>query len=126
MFWTNPFFYDMQAALFVAPAPLILVGGAGSGKTALLLEKLKTIPGDVLYITHSAYLAEHARELYYAHDFVREGQEAAFLSYRDCLETWRIPEGREASWRDLARGLRVSDKSASDPLIAKVISWWRR
>ena len=95
-------FDDTQAALFVAPAPLILVGGAGSGKTALLLEKLKTIPGDVLYITHSAYLAEHARELYYAHDFVREGQEAAFLSYRDYLETWRIPEGREASWRDFS------------------------
>ncbi|AWP24753.1 hypothetical protein C4901_16695 [Acidiferrobacter sp. SPIII_3] len=95
-------FDDTQAALFVTPAPLILVGGAGSGKTALLLEKLKTIPGDVLYITHSAYLAEHARELYYAHDFVREGQEAAFLSYRDYLETWRIPEGREASWRDFS------------------------
>ena len=95
-------FDDTQAALYVAPAPLILVGGAGSGKTALLLEKLKTIPGDVLYITHSAYLAEHAKELFYAHDFVREDQEVAFLSYREYLETWRIPEGREAQWRDFA------------------------
>ncbi|WP_409409131.1 hypothetical protein AAE485_13825 [Acidithiobacillus ferriphilus] len=95
-------FDDTQAALYMAPAPLILVGGAGSGKTALLLEKLKTIPGDVLYITHSAYLAEHAKELFYAHDFVREDQEVAFLSYREYLETWRIPEGREAQWRDFA------------------------
>ena len=95
-------FDDTQAALYSAPAPLILVGGAGSGKTALLLEKLKTIAGDVLYITHSAYLAEHAKELFYAHDFVREDQEVAFLSYREYLETWRIPEGREAQWRDFA------------------------
>ena len=96
-------FDDTQAALFAAPAPLILVGGAGSGKTALLLEKLKTIPEDVLYITHSAYLAEHAKELFYAHDFVREDQEVAFLSYREYLETWRIPSGREAQWRDFAQ-----------------------
>ncbi|WP_198926358.1 hypothetical protein, partial [Acidithiobacillus thiooxidans] len=96
-------FDDTQAALFAAPAPLILVDGAGSGKTALLLEKLKTIPEDVLYITHSAYLAEHAKELFYAHDFVREDQEVAFLSYREYLETWRIPSGREAQWRDFAQ-----------------------
>ena len=95
-------FDDTQDALYMALPPLILVGGAGSGKTALLLEKLKTIPGEVLYITHSAYLAEHARELYYAHGFVRDDQEAAFLSYREYLETWQIPPGREAHWRDFA------------------------
>ncbi|MBN6742069.1 hypothetical protein JKG47_16325 [Acidithiobacillus sp. MC6.1] len=93
-------FDDTQEALFSAPPPLILVGGAGSGKTALLLEKLKTIPGDVLYVTHSAYLAEHARDIYYAHGYQREGQDAAFLSYRAYLETWRIPGGREVTWRD--------------------------
>jgi hypothetical protein len=93
-------FDDTQETLFSASPPLILVGGAGSGKTALLLEKLKTIPGDVLYVTHSAYLAEHARDLYYAHGYQREGQEAAFLSYRAYLETWRIPGGREVTWRD--------------------------
>ncbi|MGE0048834.1 MAG: UvrD-helicase domain-containing protein [Acidithiobacillus sp.] len=93
-------FDDTQEALFRLSPPLILVGGAGSGKTALLLEKLKTIPGDVLYVTHSAYLAEHARDLYYAHGYQREEQEADFLSYRDYLETWRIPQGKELGWRD--------------------------
>ncbi len=93
-------FDDTQEALFRLSSPLILVGGAGSGKTALLLEKLKTIPGDVLYITQSAYLAEHARDLYYAHGYQQEEQEANFLSYRDYLETWRIPQGKELTWRD--------------------------
>jgi len=95
-------FDDSQQTFFAQTPPLILVGGAGSGKTALLLEKLKTIPGEVLYVTHSAYLAEHARELYYAHGYQREEQEAAFLSYRAYLETWQIPEGREVQWRDFA------------------------
>jgi hypothetical protein len=36
-------FDDAQAAVFATPLPLIVVGSAGSGKTALTLEKLKTI-----------------------------------------------------------------------------------
>ena len=79
-----------------------MVGGAGSGQTTVLLEKLKTITGEVLYVTHSAYLAEHAKELFYAHDFQREEQSVDFLSYREYLETWKTPEGREAHWRDFS------------------------
>ena len=38
-------FDDAQDAIFGAPTPLIIVGGAGSGKTTLTLEKLKlTLP----------------------------------------------------------------------------------
>ncbi|MBC7452955.1 MAG: UvrD-helicase domain-containing protein [Massilia sp.] len=95
-------FDDAQHAVYLQPAPLIIVGSAGSGKTALTLEKMKQIPGEVLYVTHSAYLAQAARDLYYAQGFEREGQEATFLSYRELLESIRIPSGREATWRDFS------------------------
>jgi len=56
-FLDKPLSFDAtQDALFTAPLPMLLVGGAGSGKTALLLEKLKTLGGEVLYVTHSAFL----------------------------------------------------------------------
>lgn len=63
---------------------------------------MKHAQGEVLYVTHSAYLAQAARDLYYAHGFEREGQEATFLSYREFLESIRVPSGREASWRDFS------------------------
>jgi hypothetical protein len=84
------------------PPPLIVVGSAGSGKTALTLEKMKHVEGEVLYVTHSAYLAQSARDLYFGHGFERHGQEATFLSYREFVETLRVAPGREATWRDFA------------------------
>lgn len=95
-------FDDAQHAIYQLAAPLIIVGSAGSGKTALTLEKMKHAGGEVLYVTHSAYLAQAARDLYYAHGFEREGQEATFLSYREFLESIRVPAGREASWQDFS------------------------
>jgi hypothetical protein len=95
-------FDDAQHAVYLQAAPLIIVGSAGSGKTALTLEKMKHAQGEVLYVTHSAYLAQAARDLYYAHGFEREGQEATFLSYREFLESIRVPTGREATWRDFS------------------------
>jgi hypothetical protein len=93
-------FDDAQYAIYRQPPPLIVVGSAGSGKTALTLEKLKHAEGDVLYVTHSSYLAQSARDLYYAYGFEHSGQEAVFLSYREFVESIRVPQGREASWRD--------------------------
>jgi len=95
-------FDDAQEAIYRHPAPLIVVGGAGSGKTALTLEKLKHAEGETLYVTHSAYLAQSARDLYYANGFEHPGQEATFLSYREFVETLHVPTGREAQWRDFA------------------------
>lgn len=95
-------FDDAQQAIYRRPPPLILVGSAGSGKTALTLEKLKHAEGEVLYVTHSAYLAQSARDLYYAHGFEHPGQDASFLSFREFVESIRVPAGREASWRDFA------------------------
>lgn len=93
-------FDDAQEAIYRQPPPLIIVGGAGSGKTALTLEKLKHTTGEVLYVTLSAYLAESARELYYGGGFESETQEVAFLSYRAFVESIHVPQGREAQWRD--------------------------
>jgi hypothetical protein len=93
---------DSQDAVYRLPPPLIVVGSAGSGKTALTLEKLKHATGEVLYVTHSAYLARNARDIYFANGFEHAGQEAAFLSYREFIETIRVPVGREALWRDFA------------------------
>jgi hypothetical protein len=95
-------FDDAQEAVYRQPPPLIVVGSAGSGKTALTLEKLKHAEGEVLYVTHSAYLAQNARDLYYANGYEHGGQEAVFLSYREFVESIRVPQGREASWRDFA------------------------
>jgi hypothetical protein len=95
-------FDDAQETVFRLPPPLIIVGAAGSGKTALTLEKLKHAEGEVLYVTHSAYLAKNARDLYYASGFEHPAQETQFLSYREFVESIRVPPGREAQWRDFA------------------------
>ena len=95
-------FDDIQNAIYHQPAPLVIIGNAGSGKTALTLEKLKHAEGEVLYVTHSAYLAQCARGLYYANGFEHAGQEATFFSYREFIESIRVPTGREAHWRDFS------------------------
>ena len=95
-------FDDAQDAIYRIPPPLIVVGGAGSGKTALALEKLKSVSGEALYVTQSAYLARHARDLYYAAGFDHEEQDVAFLSYRELMESIRVPPGREVAWRDFS------------------------
>ena len=95
-------FDDAQEAIYRLPPPLVVVGSAGSGKTALTLEKMKHAEGEVLYVTHSPFLAQSARELYYAHGFEKEGQEVTFFSYREFLESIRVPPGREITWREFA------------------------
>ena len=96
-------FDDAQHEIFGLPAPLVIVGSAGSGKTALTLEKLRGIEGEVLYVTRSAYLAQNARDLYYHDGYDDERQEATFLSYREFVESLRVPPGREVQWRDFVR-----------------------
>ena len=95
-------FDDAQAAVFGTPLPLIVIGSAGSGKTALTLEKLKTLPGHGLYLTRSSFLVESARSLYYSHRYANDGQEVDFLSLAELVETIKVPSGREARWPDFA------------------------
>ncbi len=89
---------DAQQAVYRAAPPLILIGSAGSGKTALAIEKLKLAAGDVLYTTLSAHLAQHARDLYFSHAYAGEQQNAEFLSLRELLETVHVPPGREVDY----------------------------
>ncbi len=93
-------FDDAQEAALQLPPPAVLVGPAGSGKTAVTLAKLRQATGRVLYVTHSAYLAQNARSLYDAHGYVNEDQAAEFLSFRELLETLKIPQGREVQFAD--------------------------
>ena len=88
---------EAQAGAFHADPPMVLIGSAGSGKTALALEKLKEQGGSLLYATLAAYLAVHARHLYRAYGLDREDQEVDFVCFREFLETLQVPEGREAS-----------------------------
>ncbi len=88
-------FDDAQARAVEHPAPLVVIGSAGSGKTAVTLTRLREAEGRVLYVTLSAYLAQGARALYAAHGFENPKQEVDFLSDRKLLETLRVPAGRE-------------------------------
>lgn len=91
-------FDDAQEAVRLVPAPLVIVGSAGSGKTAVTLTKFREAQGRVLYVTQSAFLAQSARALYDAHGYDNPHQEAEFLSYREFLETLRVPQGREVNF----------------------------
>jgi len=106
-------FDDAQQDAFRLHPPLILIGSAGSGKTVLTLEKLKHLPGDVLYVTHSPFLAENSRNLYYAFNYDNPQQETSFLSFREFLETLHVPDGKPMSYRDFERWVaryRVSSR----------------
>ena len=92
-------FDDIQAEVLTLPTPLIVIGSAGSGKTALTLEKLKTLQGRVLYTTLSAYLVENARNLYYSFNYDNSHQDADFLSFAEYLGTIEVPKGQEIDFR---------------------------
>lgn len=105
-----------QDEIYRHHVPLIIIGPAGSGKTALTLEKMKLATGRVLYVTLSRYLADNSRNIYYGHHYENDAQEISFLSFREFLEIMRVPEGREVTYRAFAgwlmrfpRQQRVSD-----------------
>ena len=91
-------FDERQQAIYDLPPPLIVIGSAGSGKTALTLEKMKHAVGDVLYVTQSAYLVNNARDLYYAHQYDNPEQQIDFLSFQEFLESIQVPAGKPVSF----------------------------
>lgn len=90
-------FDEAQDEAYRHPAPLVVIGSSGSGKTAVTLARLREAEGRVLYVTLSAYLAQSARNLHAALGFENPKQEVDFLSYRELLETLRVPPGREVT-----------------------------
>lgn len=95
-------FDDEQQHIYDLSPPVIVIGSAGSGKTAVTLEKMKHAVGEVLYVTHSPYLVHHSRRMYYADGYANDSQEVAFLSFTDYLASIRVPAGREMPFRDFA------------------------
>jgi UvrD-like helicase C-terminal domain len=93
-------FDDVQEAVFRLKPPAIIVGSAGSGKTALALEKLRQIPGRVAYLTQSTFLADGSRTIYGAHGWDRDDQDADFLSLRALIESIEVPAGRAITFKD--------------------------
>lgn len=87
------------------PLPALIIGAAGSGKTAVTLSRLREQTGAVAYITQSAHLAQSARTLFEAHGFVNPDQEPLFLSLRDYVDTLQIPAGREVTFAAFAAWL---------------------
>ncbi|GJL72467.1 MAG: hypothetical protein NMNS01_16660 [Nitrosomonas sp.] len=92
-------FDGRQQSIYDLQPPLIIIGSAGSGKTALTLEKMKQTVGDVLYVTRSAYLVKNSRDLYYAHHYDNADQQIDFLSFQEFLESIRVPEGRPITFQ---------------------------
>jgi hypothetical protein len=92
-------FDEDQEMVYRQPPPLVIIGSAGSGKTALTLEKMKDARGDILYVTRSPFLVQNARELYYANSWYTDEQTLDFLSFREYLESIHVPEGKEITPR---------------------------
>ncbi len=93
-------FDDDQHGIYQTPPPLVIVGSAGSGKTALTLEKMKQAIGDVLYVSLSPYLVHNSRNLYFANGYDNDDQEVDFLAFYDFLASIRVPPGREITAGD--------------------------
>jgi hypothetical protein len=106
-------FDDTQTDIINLPLPVIVIGSAGSGKTALTLEKAKTLPGRVLYTTLSPYLVENAQNLYYSYEYENPKQEIEFLSFYEYVSSFEVPRGHELGFRAFeqwAGRYRVSHK----------------
>jgi hypothetical protein len=95
-------FDDAQDEVLRRPLPMVLVGSAGSGKTALIVQRLRQHTGRVAYVTESAWLAQSARSLFVSGGFDADDTEADFLSYQQLLESVEIPLGRPATFRDFS------------------------
>lgn len=93
-------FDKSQQSVYDLHPPMIVIGSAGSGKTALALEKMKQVHGDVLYVTQSSYLVKNSRDLYYARNYENEDQQIDFLSIQEFLESIHVPGGREVTFCD--------------------------
>nr|VFJ58067.1 MAG: Superfamily I DNA or RNA helicase [Candidatus Kentron sp. FM]VFJ67026.1 MAG: Superfamily I DNA or RNA helicase [Candidatus Kentron sp. FM]VFK08198.1 MAG: Superfamily I DNA or RNA helicase [Candidatus Kentron sp. FM] len=95
-------FDEIQADVYRLHPPLIIIGSAGSGKTALTLEKMKEWPGDILYVTRSPYLVHNSRNLYFSQGYENEDQNIDFFSFQEYLESIQVPKGQDLSYREFA------------------------
>ena len=93
-------FDDTQDEILYFPPPIIIIGSAGSGKTALSLEKLKMMKGNILYTSLSSYLVDNATDIYFSEHFSKDSQEIDFLSFHEFIDSIEIPESKEIHFRE--------------------------
>lgn len=92
-------FDDVQEQALQLNSPCIIIGSAGSGKTAISLEKMKTLTGKILYTTRSSYLMESASQLYYSNDYENPQQEIDFYTIDEYLFTYHLPQEKEVTFK---------------------------
>lgn len=85
-------FDDSQSEVLRQKLPAIIIGSAGSGKTALALEMMKKLKGNILYLSLSSYLIKTAASVYYSNNYENENQEIDFLSFCELINTLKISE----------------------------------
>ena len=108
----KPLSFDAeQTELFVMPLPAIVVGSAGSGKSALILERIKVFSGKILYVTLSSFLAQSARDLYFAEGYQNDDQQVDFYSLKELLQTVDVPEGEETTYRIFSSWFRTQGRA---------------
>jgi superfamily I DNA/RNA helicase len=81
-------FNKTQENILYANPPLIIVGSAGSGKTSVTIEKLRTLNGKVLYISLSQELVNNAQ------DICGEYKNIDFLSYEQFINSIEKQKGK--------------------------------
>lgn len=100
----KPISFDKsQMGIFKQALPLIIIGSAGSGKTSLILEKIKKMRGDILYISQSSYLVETSKNLYESFFYQNHKQQLHFSSFEEFIENIHIPEGRAVNNKIFSR-----------------------
>jgi hypothetical protein len=72
-------FTPVQNSIIDFTPPLLIIGSAGSGKTSVTIEKLKSLKGKILYTSLSTYLVENTKELCY------ENRNIDFLTFSEVL-----------------------------------------
>lgn len=95
-------FNQEQNQAYFSELPLIIIGPAGSGKTVVTVEKSKLLTGKGLFISLSPYLVRTVREIYQSNFYGDEENEIDFLSFREFIESIRIPEEKEIKFSNFA------------------------
>lgn len=106
---------DAQDAALRTRPPLILLGSAGSGKTAVTISRMRSTSGSIAYVTQSAFLAETARGLF-EQGSDDEEREVEFLSFSAFLSSHASPPGKPityARFREFFEAHRSKLKFAS-------------
>ena len=110
----KPLCFDKkQGELYQQALPLIIIGSAGSGKTSLILEKMKKMRGDVLYVSQSPYLVETSKDLYQSYAYQNGNQQLQFLSFAEFIESIQTPQYKVADSKVFQQWFARIEQSSS-------------